>query len=229
LAPSDPDGQVDGFNSLHRVFVAAITSGLPGKLEGFYLKLKENDGLPKDGIYCDVEVIPVLNESDLPESIIVSFKETEKRTLSTNPDSENSQYYQSIIENSLNAFFLTRPDGTLLEANKAAYDMFGYSLEELRQVGREGIIDHREGHIHEKIRERSETGKLKAGLVGIKKSGEKFPMEVSSVLFFDVNGEKRSSSTISDISQRKQVEKELLISEEKYKTLFEDNPLPILI
>jgi len=92
--------------------------------------------------YVDVEVIPVLSKSDSLESIIVSFKEIEKKTFTTNPGSENNQSYQSILENSSNAFFLTKPDGTILDANKTACDLFGYSLEELRQVGREGIIDH---------------------------------------------------------------------------------------
>lgn len=229
LVFSDPASQEGDMQRLHRFFLATLEGGLPRKLEGFYLKFRDKEGLPQHGCYVDVEAIPVLNESDLRESILVYFKETEKRSFATNPDSQNSQYYKQIIENSLNAFFLTKPDGTILEANAAACDMFGYTLDELRLVGRQGIIDHSEAYTHEKIKERNETGKVKAELVGIKKSGEKFPIEVSSLIFLDENGETRSSVTINDISLRKRTEEELLKSEKKYKTLFEDNPLPMLI
>lgn len=49
--------------------------------------------------------------------------------------------YQILFENSISALFITRPNGTILEANQAACDLFGYSVEEFRKFGREGIID----------------------------------------------------------------------------------------
>jgi PAS domain S-box-containing protein len=229
LDQSGRSGGTESLSSLHQVFLEAMENGISGKLEGFYLKLKNEDGSSNEITYVDVEVIPVLSKSDSLESIIVSFKEIEKKTFTTNPGSENNQSYQSILENSSNAFFLTKPDGTILDANKTACDLFGYSLEELRQVGREGIIDHNDAFVLKKIRERDETGRVTAELVGKKKSGERFPIECSSVIFSDVNGEKKTSTSINDITLRKQVEQDLRISEKKYKTLFEDNPLPMLI
>lgn len=226
---SDLGGQMDGISRLRVLLQTTLQSGKPGKLEGFYFKLKKDDCTLFEGMHVDVEIIPVLNENDLPGSIILSFKETENKTAADRPEYNSNQYYRSIVENSLNAFFLTKPDGTILEANQAAIDLFGYTLEELRQIGREGIIDHTEGYIYEKIKERSKRGWVKAELVGVKKSGVKFPIEVSSLLFSDLNGEQRTSTTISDISQRKTVEQELLLSEKKYKALFEDNPMPMFI
>jgi len=99
-----------------------MENGISGKLEGFYLKLKNEDGSSNEITYVDVEVIPVLSKSDSLESIIVSFKEIEKKTFTTNPGSENNQSFKAFLENSSNAFFLTKPDGTILDANKTACD-----------------------------------------------------------------------------------------------------------
>jgi len=210
---SDSDEPTNKITDLLALFSATIENRINGKLEGLYLKLKKEDGVPCEGTYTDVEITPVLNESDLPASIIVSFKETENKAVSSNWDSENNLNYRNIVENSLNAFFLTKPDGTILVANKAACDLFGYSVEELRQIGPQGIIDHSQARVHEKIRERQETGKVRAELVGIKKSGEKFPLEVYSVIFSDVNGEERSSNSIIEITDRKNAENAILKSE----------------
>ena len=226
---SDIEAPNNNSTDLLALFSATIENKVPAKFEGFYVKPKKNHQYPFEAKYADVEIIPVLNESDLPVSIIVSFKATENKAISNKLDSKKSQYYSSIIENSLISFFLTKPDGTILEANKAACNLFGYSLRELRKIGRLGIIDHTDVHLHETLRERNEKGKIKTELVGIKKNGEKFPIEVSSVIFLDVNGEKRSSTTIIDITERKHVEQELILSEKKYKTFFEDNPLPMFI
>ena len=229
LEHSDHGGQMDSFSNLHSLLLTACNDGLPGKLEGFYFKLKNTDSVPFEGTYMDIEIIPLSREGDLPATIIVSLKETEKNIFSNKLFNRRSQDYRSIIENSLIAFFLTKPNGTILEANKAACDLFGYSLQELRQIGRQGIIDHSEDHVHEKIRERKETGSVKTEVVGIKKNGEKFPFEVSSFIFLDVNGEERTSTFINDITERKYAEQELILSEKKYKTLFEDNPSPMFI
>ncbi len=210
---SDNGDEINSFSTLRSLLSSALKDGKPAKLDNFYCTLKKDDGFQFERTHVDVEITPVLNESDLPVSIIVSFKETENKTVSNNLDRNNSQDYRSIVENSLIAFFLTKPDGTILEANKAACDLFGYSLEELRQIGREGIIDHSEAHIIEKIKERRETGKVKATLTGIKKNGEKFPIEVSSFIFADVNGEERTSTSIIDITKRKNAENALLKSE----------------
>ena len=207
---ADHGGQMDNFSGLHSLLLKAMKNGLPEKMERFYFKLKNTEGVPCERISMDVEIIPVMNESNLPVSIMVSFKEVEYNIISDTLFNKNSQDYRGIVENSLIAFFLTKPDGTILECNKAACDLFGYSINELRQMGLHGIIENNETQKNKKIKEKSETDNLKAALIGIKKNGEKFPIEVSSVTFLNANGQERSSTSIIDITDRKYVENALL-------------------
>ena len=123
--------------------------------------------------------------------------------------SENK--YRSIIENSVNAFFLTMPDGSIIDANKAAEEMFGYSMKELPKIGRFGILDHEDPRLDKLLAERTKKGSARGELTGIRKNGERFPCEVSSVVFQDTNGESRTSMVIEDISERKKAEREIAL------------------
>ena len=210
---SDSAEQSNGLTNLIALFKLVIDKKTPEKLSNFYCKLKEADGVASETICLDLQIIPVMNERDLPVSIIISLNATENKAFIGNLNNITSLDYQSMVENSLNAFFLAKPDGTILEANKAACDLFGRSVEEFRQIGREGIIDHSELLINEKLKERIDKGRVRTELVGVKKNGEKFPIEVYSVIFLNANGEQRTSTSISDITDRKNAENALKKSE----------------
>lgn len=115
----------------------------------------------------------------------------------------------SIFENSLNAILLGIPDGTILEANNAAIEMFGYSLEELKSLGRGVIFDTSDPKMIAALKIREITGKSKGELIGIRKNGERFPCEFSSAIFITETGERRTSTVLNDITERKKSEEEI--------------------
>lgn len=125
----------------------------------------------------------------------------------------DSNIYRVMIENALDAFFLTKPDGSILEANAAACNMFGYTQEELRVAGRKGIIDPESPGLQSFLEERRRTGKIICELIGIRKNGERFPIRVSSVIFQEEGEEEKTFTIIQDISERKKHEQELRLSE----------------
>jgi PAS domain S-box-containing protein len=49
--------------------------------------------------------------------------------------------YKAVFEHSLQAIFISAPDGTIRECNNAAIQLFGYTGDEFRKLGRQGIID----------------------------------------------------------------------------------------
>lgn len=140
-----------------------------------------------------------------------TFQDISKRKRSELLLLQSENKYRSIIENSVNAVFLTQPDGRILEANQAAETMFGYTVEEFRKIGRFAIVDHEDPRLVAMIEKRSETGKARGELTGIRKNGERFPCEVSSVVFSDIKGELKTSTTITDISERKTAEREIAL------------------
>jgi len=114
--------------------------------------------------------------------------------------------YRAMLDNSMPAFFLTTPDGDILESNKAARDIFGYSEDEFLQMGRQGFVEHDKIFI-QSLKEREEKGFATGLVYCIKKNGERITCEFSSVTFNDINSEKRNSTIMMDVSERKKMEK----------------------
>ena len=81
------------------------------------------------------------------------------------------------FENSMDALFITAPDGRVEDANLAACDMFGYMREALVQLGRDAIVDPDDDRLHDAFKERASTGKFRGELFLKRKDGSKFPVE----------------------------------------------------
>ncbi|MBW4437769.1 MAG: PAS domain-containing sensor histidine kinase [Pleurocapsa minor GSE-CHR-MK-17-07R] len=132
-------------------------------------------------------------------------------------DSEETM--RSIIENSMDAILLTIPNGKILAANSAATRMFGYSEQEIVELGRTGITDARDPRLKAAIEHRKNTGQFMGELTLIRKDGTTFPGEVSTTIFTNTAGELRTTLVIRDITQRKQAEEALQHSEARYRSL----------
>lgn len=85
------------------------------------------------------------------------------------------EFYRFIFENSMDAIFLTSPDGAIHRANPAACRMFEMTEEELVKAGRAGIVDPKDPRLAAGLKEREEKGFVFAELTYIKKTGPVFP------------------------------------------------------
>lgn len=130
---------------------------------------------------------------------------------SVNENSKEDKKFYSVFENSINGIIFGKPDGSILEANSAAIKMFGYSLDELKKVGRHGLFDLNDPNMVSSLRAREKEGKSKGVLTGIRKNGEQFPCEFSSVIFKNEHDENRTSTILTDISERKKTEEEIAL------------------
>ena len=126
---------------------------------------------------------------------------------------ESEQKFRALFENSPEAVFLTRPDGSVAAANPVACTMLGFSEEEIRRLGRSGILDLDDPRLSAGLEDRRRAGHVKAQeLTAIRKGGERFPVEVDSVI---LPGEPPQSFVIMrDISERKKAEHSLQEREE---------------
>jgi two-component system sensor histidine kinase UhpB len=131
----------------------------------------------------------------------------------------NEEKYHAVIDNSLLAIFLGRPGGFILESNKAASSLFGYTEEEFKKLDRNKLLDFSDPALLNGIKKRDETGHASGECIGIKKGGEKFYCEISSVIFKDINGEDLACSMLADISARKNAEQMLMDTNEELKKL----------
>lgn len=119
---------------------------------------------------------------------------------------ESEERFRLLFENSMDAVLLTCPDGRTLKANPAACRMFGWSEKEMTEKGRSLILDTSDPRLEPAVKQRNETGWFYGELTGIRKDGSKIPIELSSAIFNDKNGNLNSSVIIRDISERKAAE-----------------------
>jgi len=139
-------------------------------------------------------------------------------------------HYKALIENAMSAIFLTKPDGTILDANPAACHMFHYTVEEFRKLGWAEIMDTTTKSFQDLITQRNTTGHVKGELIAIRKNGERFIIEISSSVFYDAEGAAYTSIIANDISERKQAEQEtaLMIKNTEESFVLVDRDLTII-
>lgn len=137
--------------------------------------------------------------------------------------------YRSIMENSLYGFLLTIPDKAVIDANQAAQDMFGYTLEEFKQVERYTLLDNNDPHLADFIETRAKFGKATGEVTGIRKNGERFPCLLSAYIYTDAEGKKLNSLVAIDITDRKRTEELIKLSEAQFRGAFEYSAIGMAI
>ena len=133
--------------------------------------------------------------------------------------------YGELLHNALDAVFLTNSDGEILYANPAACRLFGYTLDEFRALGRSAIVDHTDPRLVEALEQRRRTGSFFGVLRILRKDRSSLAVEISSAMFTDANGELRISIFVRDITERRRVDEELLMSKSMLSIAFDKSPL----
>jgi PAS domain S-box-containing protein len=165
--------------------------------------------------YCNIIGRIEFDEEDNPSTMTGTIMDISYRKNIELAIQESEEKYRAFFNNSLDAAFLTTPDGKILSANHAACRMFGYSEDEFCKLVRKVIVDNTDPHFQELLDERERTGKAIGQLTCIRKNGEHFPAEVSSTIFVDANNQKKTSMILRDITQRKKAEDEInMLNEE---------------
>lgn len=136
--------------------------------------------------------------------------------------------YRSIFENSPEAILFTEPGGRVFDANPAACRLLGRTKEEICTLGREGIMDITDERITEALKESRGEGVFFGELNFRRSDGTPFPVEVTSGLFSDGEGRKRSIIFMRDISEKKLMERELQENEERLRYILDSIPDMVL-
>ncbi len=137
---------------------------------------------------------------------------------------ENEQKYRALFEQSLDAIYITTPDGESVEANQAWLDLFGYTREDLATlnaaeiyadpVDREAFVQRMEqtGFVRDEVRYRRKDGAI-------------FDAERAVAALKDPSGQANLfQGVIRDITARKRSDEALRQSEQRNRSIIQVLP-----
>lgn len=182
----------------------------------------------RDGtrVAIETDAAPILGEHGELDAVVISFDDVTQRLR----DEERAALLASIVENTDDAVLLETLEGTIREWNAAAGRLLGYSLDEVagRHVSmlippdRQDEVENVNGRVArgEKV-PTFETERLA-------KDGTRIPVSLTVSAVRDRSGRIVALSAIyRDIRRLVAKRKRIAESEERYRSLFENDPSPV--
>ena len=189
----------------------------------------ELTAIKKTGEYVELEIFGSRTIYRGRPAIIGTLIDISERKELDEKIRKEKELAESIINSLPGIFFVHDGQSRLFRWNKQLEQISGYETEELMKMS---PIDFFEGDdkkiIENSIREIYETGSSNVEATGITKNNERIPFYFTGHLI-SFEGVPSVIGTAIDISQRLKIEKDLRESEQKYKLLFESNPMPMLM
>ncbi len=125
---------------------------------------------------------------------------------------ESEKRYRSLFDQANDAIYLINPQtGKIIDCNKKAAEMDGYSIEELKEMITVDIHPLDERHIIlEKFKEVLDRGSVSciSGLHHMRKDGRLVPIEINASII-EIDGKKLNISIVRDVTEQKRAEEEL--------------------
>lgn len=178
--------------------------------------------IPKDNNtvnYFDINGYPILDKNSEVSLIIEVVNNITEEKVS-------EKKFRDLLASAPDGMIITNSNGEIKMVNNQAEKMFGYLTEEL--IGRKIEIlipkrftqhaTYRNEFIRNPQKRTMGAGKE---LVGLKKNGKEFPVEIS-LSPIQTNEGLLISSAIRDITDRRKAEQKLMESEQKFRALFDN-------
>ena len=158
---------------------------------------------------------------DLPEDVerIAAFLATSLviAVLTTRVRASEGRY-RTFVDNATDAFFLLDEDWTVLDVNRQACDVLGYSREELIGKHKSDFDVGLDDTAIQRLKQRVVAGEaLTFETCHRRKDGTSFPVEVRVSQF--EQGGRRFLCLVRDITERKRADDELRASEERFRSV----------
>ena len=190
----------------------------------------------REGTWRHIESVSVnlMGDPDI-QGIVLHFRDATERKVWEKAIRESEQRNSAVLDNSLDAFVSMDESGIVTGWNGQAEAVFGWPRE--RAIGKDLstlIVPqrYRDAHIDGFKRflrtGQAERMRRRVELTALHRDGHEFPVELS-VTHSNVGGSHTFSAFLRDISERKEAEKALHESEERFRTLVEHAPEAIVV
>lgn len=165
--------------------------------------------------HLDCSIKPVKDESGNVYLLIPEGRDITERKQAEAALEESEQRYRQIFDTIVDAVFVARPDGPIVDANPAACSMYGYQRQELIGLSPTRLI-HPDYHCRFRDFKKmiADTGSYHGETVDLRKDGSTINTEVRGATV-TVGGEPLLLGVIRDVSDRKLAERQqkMLIDE----------------
>ncbi len=163
----------------------------------------------RDGTTYLVEVRAAVIDLDGAPALLAAMRDvTERRRLERLLEDERLKF-KMLVENSGEAFLQTRPEGPVDFANPAACAMFGYTADEIVGCDRADLADTADPRLAESLALRAHVGHFAGPLRMRRSDGTVFEADVSSTVYRDHLGTRRTSMIVRDLTEQRRAEEEI--------------------
>jgi PAS domain S-box-containing protein len=186
---------------------------------------------PKDiTLFC--RIAPTVFD-DGRKGVTIILEDITQRKEAEQKVEQSERQFRLLAENSLDMISRIKPDGTRIYVSPAYKTTLGYKLEELIGKNNNDFIHPNDAHVLESLRTilTHENPSTTVTFRTKHKDGHYIWVESAVKTIFDDNTRELSEyyTVTRDITQRKKAEELLKESEERYRTLVEISPDPVII
>jgi len=182
------------------------------------------------GAYVWGKASPLYDAGGQLTGAIESIRDITERKAAEEALRKSEQLFRMLVETMNEGLGVQDENGVIVYANEQLCEMLGYSKEEV--IGRrehDFFAPAARGLRRKEGASRRLPDKTSCETEILAKNGHKIPVILSVSPIIDEQGQyKGTIGTVRDITMRKQAEKKLRESEEKYRMIFENSPLGIV-
>lgn len=139
-------------------------------------------------------------QNDYPDGAKNLSNFSSKIELEKTDNISTEQLYEAVYKNAFHPMFIENTDGRIVKFNEKFSELFGFSQKEAERLTAKIFFETDENSFLFFTNQKVENGFAKAEITAIKKSGEKFPCRISSVIYQTDNGVVRTINTLVNIS-----------------------------
>jgi PAS domain S-box-containing protein len=209
---------------MYRVFSRTYQTGEPARIVDY-------DIFRKDGSTRTLEFSAslMMDSTEKPAGFRGVVRDVTERKQAEEALRESEERYRSLFQNNHAVMLLINPEtAEIVDANPAACSFYGWNHEELTTKKIGDINTLTDVQIFQEI-ERAQSGQTQQFFFRHRLAkGEIVDVEVFSGPI-TLNGKKLLYSIVHDITERKKAIEALRDSEEKYRTVLEANPDPVVV
>ncbi len=180
----------------------------------------------KDGSWRHIEATRTnLLQDPAVKGVVTNSRDVTERKQAEEKIRESEERYRAVVEQSAEAIWLFDPDTKqVLESNTAFQEMLGYTSEELRGMTNYDFVAHSQADIDSAVWDKvQDEESLPQERKYRRADGKLMDVEVNGTLI-SYGGKEVVCSVARDLTERKETEKALKESEERYRQLVDLSP-----